>query len=93
MPPLEEEPEGDDISVSISTNMKNTKGWKRKKREQAMEQVVSKPTTSEKHQKIGSGMVRPRQEDDDKDEEMKHWAKREPFQAPTLSECLGKEGL
>ncbi|KAM0826453.1 hypothetical protein ACQ4PT_068869 [Festuca glaucescens] len=91
--PLEEESEGADISASISTNMKNTKGWKRKKREQVVEQVVSKPATSEEHQMLGISMVRPRSEDDGTEKEMKHWAKRGPFQAPTLSECLGKEGL
>jgi hypothetical protein len=74
--PLEENPNEADISASISTNMKNTKGWKRKNQKQ-----------------VGSGMVRIRLEEDDAEEEIMHSAKRGHLQVPSLSECLGKEGL
>jgi hypothetical protein len=91
--PLEENPNEADISASISANMKNTKGWKRKNRKQVVEQAVSKLATPKEHQRLGSGMVRTRLEEDDAEEELMHSAKRGHLQVPSLSECLGKEGL
>jgi Arc/MetJ-type ribon-helix-helix transcriptional regulator len=72
--------------------MKKGKGWKRNERVHDENKKAAFPFHKEDVQHHGRGRVRPRPEEDN-EEDMRLCIKRGPFQPPSLSECLGKEGL
>jgi hypothetical protein len=79
--------------VEVSDNkLKKGKGWKRKERVHYEYKKVALPVHKEDVQQHGTGRVRPRPEENN-EENMWICSKRGLFQPPSLSECLGKEGL
>jgi hypothetical protein len=80
----------------VSSNMKDPKSWKRKKRSaievQSTHKTLSVPLEyKDDLEGAGNGRVRQRSYEDE--ENMMPAAKKWYFQVPPLSVCLGKEGL
>jgi hypothetical protein len=75
-----------DVAATNSTNLKTTKGWKRQERAAHEEPKVQSGTDKG----ASAGAVRQRQEEDDMGEPA---LKRPLLAVPSLSECLGSEGL
>lgn len=79
--------------VEVKDNkLKKGKGWKRKERVHDEYKMAAFPFHKEDAQQHGTGRVRPRPEEDN-EENMWICSKRGPLQPPSLTVCLGKEGL
>jgi cytochrome c len=93
-----EETHGAESSDMNSTNIKKEKGWKRYARKEKVRKAGAEPGHHEEILKQGASRVRARTVQDNIEEEKRRTnlgekTKKGRLQPPSLSECLGKEGL